>query len=731
MRNRIWLLYPLLCLLLAFSLAGPALAQEGPPPTPHSFYGAVTIAGSPAPAGTEVEARGAGVMTGVEGNPITTTVEGQYGSSSPLGPWLVVQGYIDEGTPIEFYVNGIRAQCYDVATGTWSDTYPFHSGDLTELNLATEAPAQYDLTVDSTAGGSVTTPGEGTFTYDTGAVVDLVATPDTGYQFVNWTGDTSGIADTSAASTTITMNGDYSITANFALIGVTYDLTVDSTAGGSVTDPGEGTFLDYPAGTVVDLIAVPDAGYRFVSWTGDTGTIADVNAASTTITMNGDYSITASFAEVTGNLGDEIDATPPGGTLELPAGDYSGDVIIDKPITITGTEGETIIRGGITIAELTGSEVTIENLTITDYTDFGIKIVKVRAEDTVIIRNNTILGVEGSITGIQVDEVEGLEFGGDLIIEQNSISGNDVGIKLGEAVGRAHIAFNDIEGNEVGLESLVVDEHRIGATRNWWGNISGPKEENWNPSGTGDKIELAGGLMYYPWLTRDFQTVLDDNIAYFGLPAVELNAGWNIISTPIALDPVVEWVDREGTPRKGVNTWGNYVALGNGLDVHDISPAYRFDGQTQAWVPLTPDYILEPCDAIYVRMDEDDRAPILFSPNVSVPSKELHSGWNLVGLAWLPRSIDEVFGMRADEALVSVEEVAGGLTGYKLVVSPGVNQYEPPWIYIAGQTIEPWTDPSVWPPPEGWMLISSGYWVFMLNDGTLAGFTFTPLSLRG
>jgi len=236
--------------------------------------------------------------------------------------------------------------------------------------------------------------------------------------------------------------------------------------------------------------------------------------------------------------------------------------------------------------------------------------------------------------------------------------------------------------------------------------------------------------MYYPWLTRDFQTVLDDNIAYFGLPAIELNTGWNIISTPVALDPVVEWVDSEGTSRTGVNTWGNYVALGNGLDVHDTSPAYRFDGQTQAWEPLSSDDALEPCDAIYVRMAEDDRAPILFSPEVSVPSKELHSGWNLVGLAWLPTSIDQVHGLPANEALVTVEEVAGGLTGYKVVVSPGVNAYESAWIYIAGDSIEPWTDPYQ-PPPDGWMMLTSGYWVFMLNDGTLAGFTFTPMSLRG
>ena len=76
---------------------------------------------------------------------------------------------------------------------------------------------QYDLTIDSTAGG-VTTPVEGTHTYDDGTVVDLVATPDCGYAFDNWTGDTTDIDDVNAAATNITMNADYSITANFVLL---------------------------------------------------------------------------------------------------------------------------------------------------------------------------------------------------------------------------------------------------------------------------------------------------------------------------------------------------------------------------------------------------------------------------------------------------------------------------------------------------------------------------------
>jgi hypothetical protein len=76
---------------------------------------------------------------------------------------------------------------------------------------------QYTLTIGSTDGGSVTMPGENTFTYDAGAVVDLVASPASGYQFVSWTGDVDTVADVSSTSTTITMNENYSITAAFEM----------------------------------------------------------------------------------------------------------------------------------------------------------------------------------------------------------------------------------------------------------------------------------------------------------------------------------------------------------------------------------------------------------------------------------------------------------------------------------------------------------------------------------
>jgi uncharacterized repeat protein (TIGR02543 family) len=83
--------------------------------------------------------------------------------------------------------------------------------------------------------------------------------------------------------------------------GGSYTLIVDFTAGGTVTVddlpiPGK-AILNYGAGTVVSLNATPSAGYQFIGWTGNTSTIFDANVASTTITMNDNYSIKANFQE--------------------------------------------------------------------------------------------------------------------------------------------------------------------------------------------------------------------------------------------------------------------------------------------------------------------------------------------------------------------------------------------------------------------------------------------------
>jgi hypothetical protein len=135
-----------------------------------------------------------------------------------------------------------------------------------------------------------------------------------------------------------------------------YALTISSTEGGSVTAPGEGTgSFTYHEGEVVNLVVEAGEGYRFVKWTGDVGTIDDVEDATTTITMNDDYEITANF-------GDNFVGGPISQNTTWQGGVSVTDWVIVKPdVTLTILPGTRVIfqhyRGYRELGRRLGMEV--------------------------------------------------------------------------------------------------------------------------------------------------------------------------------------------------------------------------------------------------------------------------------------------------------------------------------------------------------------------------------------
>jgi len=177
----------------------------------------------------------------------------------------------------------------------------------------------YTLTLDFLPlGGGTTTPAAGVTTnHVDGAEVTISATPAAGYAFVNWSG-ALGIADPNSATTTVVMDGDKIITANFVQ---TFDLTLlVSPAGTGSTTPQEGTVITHQNGDVVSISASPAAGFIFDRWTGANG-IADPNSANTTVVMDGNKTITASFI-VGVNL--TVAVFPPGAGTTTPTAGVSG-----------------------------------------------------------------------------------------------------------------------------------------------------------------------------------------------------------------------------------------------------------------------------------------------------------------------------------------------------------------------------------------------------------------------
>ena len=182
------------------------------PPIPHAFYGNLLIDDNPAPVGTKVEVKGTGVMTGGFGNPLYTTEEGKYGDAGYLGAKLVAQGEtLVDGTLLTFYVNNILTE----------HTFLWQEGELDKLDLSLDiAGITCTLNISSTAGGSVVEPGEASpYTYNCTDEVDLLAMAESCYNFTGWTADSpdalAAIDEPTSVDTFITMNGNFSITANF------------------------------------------------------------------------------------------------------------------------------------------------------------------------------------------------------------------------------------------------------------------------------------------------------------------------------------------------------------------------------------------------------------------------------------------------------------------------------------------------------------------------------------
>ncbi|HBL75996.1 MAG: hypothetical protein A2W90_11305 [Bacteroidetes bacterium GWF2_42_66] len=206
----------------------------------------------------------------------------------------------------------------------------------------------YTLNVTATNGTAVKNPSQ--LSYNSGTIVELTATPNTGYNFTSWSGDATGFIN----PLSVTMNANKNITANFAIN--TYTLNVTANNGTVVRNPNQAT---YNSGTTVQLTATPNAGYTFTSWSGDATGITN----PLTVTMNANKNITANFTlntytlsvianngavvrnpnQATYNSGTtvELTATPNAGyTFTSWSGDATGS---SNPLTVTMNANKSIV----------------------------------------------------------------------------------------------------------------------------------------------------------------------------------------------------------------------------------------------------------------------------------------------------------------------------------------------------------------------------------------------------
>ena len=133
-------------------------------------------------------------------------------------------------------------------------------------------------------------------TLDSGDPYGLTAVPNSGYNFSSWSATGLVAVDNSkSASTNMYVNGSGTVTATFTPL---YQVSFAASGGGSSTTLPSG-IQTYAAGQLVAITAHSASGYSFVSWNASSTSIsfASSTSASTTATINGPGTVTASFTQ--------------------------------------------------------------------------------------------------------------------------------------------------------------------------------------------------------------------------------------------------------------------------------------------------------------------------------------------------------------------------------------------------------------------------------------------------
>lgn len=234
---------------------------------------------------TVLAAPAAGEVT-VIGSPTTYTLNIAAGPNGKVND--EVNGIYNEGDKVTIIATPDEGYKFD----KWSDGNTEATRELTmdkDYDLFAYfveqggTPTTFTLHIASAGGGKVNE--EVNKTYDAGAVVTIVATPDAGWDFANWSdGNTS-------ATRSITMDKDYNLIAYFTTT-EEFAVKITATKGGSL-DPDNYSKKKYvTGGTVIEVEAIADDDYEFVGWSDG------VSTAKRKIVIVQDTDLVAEFEEI-------------------------------------------------------------------------------------------------------------------------------------------------------------------------------------------------------------------------------------------------------------------------------------------------------------------------------------------------------------------------------------------------------------------------------------------------
>ncbi len=191
---------------------------------------------------------------------------------------------------------------------------------------ATAASHQINPVPVPAPGGTVTGGGS----YANGSAVTLTASPNAGYQFVNWTenGNTVSVS----AIYTFTATAPRDLAANFSPEPVSHSITTAALPAEGGTTSGGGTF---GAGANATVQATASGGFRFANWTENGNSVA--TSPSYTFTVDGARHLVAHFAPDNGGAEQSFVTSFTPGRVRHDFGGWVGMQITvgPQPITVT------------------------------------------------------------------------------------------------------------------------------------------------------------------------------------------------------------------------------------------------------------------------------------------------------------------------------------------------------------------------------------------------------------
>ncbi|HPN35564.1 MAG TPA: hypothetical protein PK843_13700, partial [bacterium] len=226
-----------------------------------------------------------------------------WNGSNTAGPAMGVDDFgnpgLTAGEVVQYrlYRPSLNREFTSVSVSYLSGTGAYVPGATRILSVFNASAYTLTMAV-SPSGSGTTTPAVGSYLYNPNQVVNVTATASGGNSFLNWTGD---VADVNDPTTTVTMNSDKTVTANFGT--PQYTLTMAVSPGGSgTTTPAVGGH-SYASGESVPITATAATGYHFVNWTVSGGAaVANPTSASTTVSVDQNKTVTANFAQNTYSL---------------------------------------------------------------------------------------------------------------------------------------------------------------------------------------------------------------------------------------------------------------------------------------------------------------------------------------------------------------------------------------------------------------------------------------------